>query len=73
MKEYNIFKITEITSDIVSYYRSNPNIAREQYDNLIAHAKVRGLDKSGLGYYVEKHHIVARCMQGTDGLVSVEM
>lgn len=66
MKEYNIFKITEITNDIVSYYKSNPDIAREQYDNLIARARVRGLDKSSLDYYVEKHHIVARCMQGTD-------
>ena len=66
MKEYNIFEITEITNDIVSYYKSNPDIAKEQYNNLMARAKVRGLDKSSLGYYVEKHHIVARCMQGTD-------
>ena len=28
--------------------------------------KSRGLDKSCLGYYTECHHIVPKCMNGTD-------
>jgi len=36
------------------------------YDNLILKGKIRGLDKTKLSYYVEKHHIVPRCMGGAD-------
>lgn len=32
------------------------------YENLITKALSRGLDKSKLGYYTEKHHIVPRCI-----------
>ena len=36
------------------------------YDQLVEKCKVRGLDKSVLEGYFEKHHIVPRCMEGTD-------
>ena len=36
------------------------------YSNLIAHAKIRGLDKTKLDYYTETHHIVPLCMNGPD-------
>ena len=36
------------------------------YDQLVEKCKVRGLDKSALGGYYEKHHIIPRCMGGSD-------
>ena len=36
------------------------------YDQLVEKCKIRGLDKSVLEGYFEKHHIVPRCMEGTD-------
>lgn len=36
------------------------------YDALVNKAKVRGLDKSSVGYYTEIHHIVPRCLGGSD-------
>lgn len=36
------------------------------YDQLVEKCKVRGLDKSALEGYFEKHHIVPRCMEGDD-------
>lgn len=66
MYKYDIFNITEITSDIIQYFKNNTDIAKEQYNLLTESAKVRGLDKSKLNYYTEKHHIIARCMNGDD-------
>jgi hypothetical protein len=36
------------------------------YNNLVERAKTRGLDKSVLEGYYEVHHIIPRCMGGTD-------
>ena len=36
------------------------------YDNIIGNAKIRGLKKTNLNYYTEKHHIVPHCLNGTD-------
>ena len=36
------------------------------YDKLVEKCKVRGLDKSVLEGYFEKHHIVPRCLGGND-------
>lgn len=36
------------------------------YDQLVEKCKVRGLDKSVLEGYFEKHHIVPKCMGGSD-------
>lgn len=36
------------------------------YDNLVNTRLSRGLDKSKLTGYYEKHHIVPRCLEGTD-------
>ena len=36
------------------------------YDQLVEKCKVRGLDKSALEGYYEKHHIVPKCMGGSD-------
>ena len=42
------------------------NWYEETYNDLIITRKSRGLDKSSLDYYTEIHHIVPRCMGGTD-------
>ncbi|QQK88296.1 homing endonuclease [Providencia phage PSTRCR_127] len=36
------------------------------HDKIILNAKTRGLDKSILNFYTETHHIIPRCMGGTD-------
>ena len=36
------------------------------YNDLMNSRKSRGLDKSKLDYYTEKHHIVPKCMGGTN-------
>lgn len=36
------------------------------YDDLISRGLKRGLNKSKLDYYTEKHHIVPRCLGGSD-------
>lgn len=36
------------------------------YNNLIEKALLRGLDKSKLDYYTERHHIYPKCMGGED-------
>lgn len=36
------------------------------YDQLVEKCRVRGLDKSSLEGYFEKHHVVPRCMGGSD-------
>lgn len=36
------------------------------YDSIIDRARLRGLNKKLLNYYTEKHHIIPRCMNGTN-------
>lgn len=36
------------------------------YNNLISKGKTRGLNKGELDYYTEKHHIIPKCMGGTN-------
>lgn len=45
---------------------NNDNWYRTVYQRLIIRAKSRGYDKSKLGYYTEKHHIVPKCAGGQD-------
>lgn len=39
---------------------------RQIYDNLMAKARLRGLDKAALKGYYEKHHVMPRCLGGGD-------
>lgn len=63
---YNILQINEITNDILNYYLDNPDISLKQYNKLIDSAKARGLDKTALEGYYEKHHIIPRCLSGSN-------
>lgn len=36
------------------------------YRNLITKGRLRGNNKSVLGYYTERHHIIPKCMGGHD-------
>lgn len=62
----SILEITEITLEVVNYYKNNTGLAKIQYDDIIRSAKSRGLDKTAVSYYTEKHHIVPRCLNGSD-------
>ena len=53
------FKCTEI-------YIKNTEWFKCTYNNIITRAKARGLDKTKIDYYTEEHHIIPRCMGGTD-------
>lgn len=61
-----MFELKVITVEVINYYKSNLDIARRQYEELIDSAKPRGLDKTVLDGYYEIHHIKARCMGGED-------
>ena len=61
---YNFINITIITEEVILYYKTNPEIAKEQYNELVKND--RGLDKKILDGYYEKHHIIPRCMGGND-------
>ena len=39
---------------------------KKTYDSLIEKGKLRGNKKSELDYYTESHHIIPKCMGGTD-------
>lgn len=60
----NIFELKEITQQILTYYRDNLAKAELDYSKLVKND--RGLDKSKLDYYTEKHHIIPKCMGGED-------
>lgn len=47
-------------------YNNNLDWFKKTYDNLINTRLSRGLDKSKLAGYYEKHHIIPRCMGGLD-------
>jgi len=64
--EFNVFRLDVITAEVVEFYKSNLDIAKKQYEELINSAKPRGLDKTVLEGYYETHHIKARCMGGED-------
>ena len=64
--DFNVFKLDVITAEVVEFYKSNLDIAKKQYEELINSAKPRGLDKTVLEGYYEMHHIKARCMGGED-------
>ena len=42
---FNVFGLDVITADVVEFYKSNLDIAKKQYEELINSAKPRGLDK----------------------------
>ena len=54
MKQYNLI------------YENNTTWFIKTYDNLIDKAKERGLDKSKLTGCYETHHIIPRCVGGTN-------
>ena len=64
--DFNVFRLDAITAEVVEFYKSNLDIAKKQYKELIDSAKPRGLDKTILEGYYEVHHIKARCMGGED-------
>ncbi len=64
--DFNVFRLDVITAEVVEFYKSNLDIAKKQYEELIDSAKPRGLDKTILEGYYEMHHIKARCMGGED-------
>lgn len=41
------------------------------YTNLIEKARNRGLNKKSLNYQTEKHHIIPKCLNGTNDLVNL--
>ena len=43
------------------------------YDQLVEKCRVRGLDKSALEGYYEKHHIIPRCLGGGNGVSNLVM
>ena len=61
-----ILNINEVNLDIINFFLNNPTIAKSQYDHLISFASSRGLNKSSLPFYTEEHHIVPKCMLGTN-------
>ena len=68
---YYIFDISEITKDILDFYKNNYNIAFEQYFELIEEARNRGLDKSKLNGYFEEHHIIPRSHNGSNEIYNL--
>ena len=64
--DFNVFRLDVITEEVIEFYKSNLDIAKKQYEELIDSAKPRGLDKTVLEGYYEMHHIKARCMGGED-------
>ena len=64
--DFNVFRLDVITAEVIEFYKSNLDIAKKQYEELIDSAKPRGLDKTVLEGYYEIHHIKARCMGGED-------
>ena len=64
--DFNVFRLDVITTEVIEFYKSNLDIAKKQYEELIDSAKPRGLDKTVLDGYYEVHHIKARCMGGED-------
>lgn len=55
----NIYEINVITLDVINFFLSNPEIAKEQYYCLVNNAKSRGLDKKVVPFYTEKNIIFA--------------
>ena len=47
-------------------YNKNTKRFKKIYDNLVNSRKSRGLDKKQIDFYTEAHHIVPRCLGGTD-------
>jgi len=41
------------------------------YNIIVSRAKSRGLDKSKINYYTEKHHIVPKCIFGTNDVTNL--
>ena len=64
MDEIDIFKLTVIDNSIMNYYKEHIDKAKEDYKKLISNN--RGLDKTKLSGYYEKHHIIPECMGGTN-------
>lgn len=62
----SIESIYIITIEIINYYKENVDIAELHYKQLVNSAKTRGLDKSKLDGYFEKHHIIPRCKGGNN-------
>ena len=44
----------------------NQNWYRKVYNQIIERARLRGLDKTNIDFYVEIHHIIPKCLGGTD-------
>lgn len=62
----DILKITEISKDIYNYLKNNLEFAKTAYKELIEMSKPRGLDKSKVEGYFEIHHIIPRCLNGSN-------
>lgn len=62
--EIDIFKINIINIDIINYYKNNVDIAKEDYNKLTTNN--RGLDKSKFKGNFEIHHILPKCLGGTN-------
>lgn len=51
-------------NNIIIYPKENDNWYKKVYNSIIENAKSRGLDKSNLDKYYEKHHIIPKCLGG---------
>ena len=60
----DIFNINTIDIDIINFYKNNIDIAKEDYNKLITND--RGLNKSKLEGNFEIHHIIPKCLGGTN-------
>lgn len=56
--------------DIIEH---NKIIYQKIYNSIINRGLTRGLDKSSVDYYVEIHHIIPKCMGGTDDATNLVM
>lgn len=61
-----LLNIKLLTIDIINYFNDNPSEAKLLYDQLITNSLQRGLDKSALEGYYEKHHIIPKSIGGTN-------
>jgi hypothetical protein len=63
---FEVFNLFNITINVIEFYKANQSIAKQQYEILVNNSKARGLIKSNLSYYTEIHHIISRCLGGTN-------
>ena len=62
----DLLGIRVLTFEIICYFKNNILLSKNLYDQLIESSLSRGLDKTKLEYYCEKHHIIPKSVGGED-------